>query len=131
MKYFHLSECNQNNKMFRPRVPSDRMDGEDGKTKRICVSTCISGCIRAITSGLFYLINDSVFYVHVPVDYKGRVFAPTKKEVPDVNVTREKWLLDKTRMKCIGKIRVFESSRRDPYDPYTKLIRYKWIEKYE
>lgn len=128
MEYFHLSESNCNNKVFYPRVPYSTMDDEDQKTKRVCVSTCIPGCIRALVNG--YMFDECTLYVHVPLDYKGRVHKPSKKEVPDVIETREKWLLDKVRMKCIGVIRVRKTDKPDPYNSHEKMFKYKWIEKY-
>ena len=132
MNYFHISEKNRNNEMFRPRIPSNTMDGEDEKTKRICVSTCISGCIRAIIDDHCYRFDDGIYYVHVPWNYKGKVIKPTKVQVPDVNVTKEKWLTSKVRMRCIGKIMVFRSNKRDPYKHYCgHSYRFRWIEKYD
>lgn len=128
MTYFHLSESNYNNKVFYPRVPNSIMDGEDEKTKRICVSTCIPGCIRAIACG--YMFSECYLYVHVPLNYTGRVHKPKVSEVPDVISTKEKWLLDKTRMKCIGRIKVYKGNKQDPYDKHDKKFEYKWIEKY-
>ena len=131
MNYFHLSYDNQNGKMFKPRIPSNRIDGEDGKIKRICVSTSIVGCLRAITDTMsFYRWKDEEFYVHVPLHYTGKIIKPTKAQVPDVYCTKEKWLIEKARMHCIGKIRVCIINKPDPYYNTSISYRFKWIDKY-
>ena len=125
MNYYHISSDNQDNKKFKPRIPVLRMDDEDGKTKRVCFSTSITGCLLAISVPSYFTSIDKNFYVHVPVRYKGKIHKPTKKEVPDVIVTREKWFLNTVKMKCIGKIKVYQSWK-SKYG-----IRFKWVEKYD
>jgi hypothetical protein len=126
MNYYHISDINQNRRKFRPRVPKDRLPEEDGKTKRVCFSTSINGCIYAIGFDeiffMFSKFHDYTYYVHIPLDYSGNIYKPTVKEVPDVRETREKWFLDTVKLKCIGKIKIYQSKNRG--------VRFRWLEKY-
>ena len=125
MQYYHVSSDNQGNKKFKPRIPDLKMDDEDGITKRVCFSTSIIGCLSAINVEEYITCIDRIFYVHVPIGYRGKIHKPTKKEVPDVIETREKWFLNTVKLKCIGKIKIYPSHR-------TKHgITFKWIEKYD
>lgn len=125
MNYYHISSDNRNGEKFKPRVPDCRMDEEDGKTKRVCFSTSIIGCLSAINVQSYFNAIDKTFYVHVPINYKGKIHKPTKKEVPDVIETREKWFLNSVKMKCIGKIKIYPSWKSE------RGITFKWIEKYD
>lgn len=122
MNYYHVSETNYDKKTFKPRVPCSIMDQEDNRTKRVCFSTNIRGCLKAIDIELFLNFGDDEYFVHVPNNYSGKIYKPSVSEVPDVKDTREKWLLNRVNLKCIGKIKVYKSKRN-------KFI-YKWIEKY-
>lgn len=124
MNYYHVSSDNQDDKKFKPRIPDCRMDEEDGKTKRVCFSTSILGCLYAI-SAINYMNTDKIFYVHVPYNYKGKIHKPTIKQVPDVRITREKWFLNQVRLKCIGKIKIQTTLKK-------KMgVTFKWVEKYK
>lgn len=123
MNYYHISAYNQNNKIFKPRIPDLKLDLEDDSTKRVCFSTSIKGCLYAINVDEYLCCEDGIYYVHVPRKYKGKIHKPTVKEVPDVKLTREKWFLNNVRLKCLGKIKVYCSGKRG--------LRFKWIEKYD
>ena len=104
---YHLSEINLNNKVFTPKVPSNflvKNGYEDNKTKRICFSTTIDGCLRAMSQNL----KDKKLYVHIP-DKKYKIYKPTIDEVPDSKITNEVWILEPVKMKCVGIIQVKES----------------------
>lgn len=46
VKLFHVStEFNASIKIFIPRVPSERAEGEDDKIGRICTSSSLNGCL--------------------------------------------------------------------------------------
>lgn len=51
-------------------------------------------------------------FVHVPENIesleskKNKIFTPTTKLLPDVDVTGEKWIKCPVKMKCIGEIEV-------------------------
>ena len=125
MKYYHISSDYQGDKKFKPRIPDCRMDAEDGKTKRVCFSTSIMGCLCAISAKSYTSNLDRCFYVHIPVGYRGKIHKPTKKEVPDVIETREKWFLNTVKLKCIGRIKIYPSWKRK------HGLTFKWIEKYD
>lgn len=120
MTYYHLSEKNCNNKVFRPRVPKDAYVDGDIKTKRICVSTAIIGAARAIIP-VYWPHYAFEYYVHIPIN-NNKVIKPKESQVYDVHNTRERWLMENTAMKCIGKIKVTCG--------FNEKISFKWIEKY-
>lgn len=102
VRLFHLSRYKHpDGTMFRPRIPENGLYLEDEKTKRVCVSTSISGCFLAMG-----FENDYTYaWIFEPVNYKkieNHIFQPTKNEVPDVTETREKWITCPVKMKCVG-----------------------------
>ena len=123
---YHISDLNCDGKTFIPRIPEDAYLGEeDTKHKRICVSTSIIGCIRAIDSCMQYPGNK--WYVHVPVGLNelyesNHVFKPSKNDVPDVQITREKWITKCIKMKCIGVVAACGHALNKSH--------FRWIEKY-
>lgn len=69
---------------------------------------------------------------------KYNVISPTKKQVPDVEITDEKWICEKVKLICIGKILCIGDKGEDGIS-YTYGHEYKaelyewnweWIEKY-
>ena len=125
---YHISDENHNNETFCPRIPQDafNFEEEDMKTPRVCVSTSIMGCTRAIDPGEWIWENID-YYVHVPINLdelydSNAVFEPNEKEVPDVKSTREKWILRPTKFHCIGVIHV--------HHPFFTKGYFNWIEKY-
>ena len=118
---YHLSDTNLDGEIMYPRIPLSRLDDEDSIHNRICFSTSIAGALRAINPNL--LIN-SDFYVMCPVDCdKIDVFVPSVKEVPDVKDTREKWVRNKVKVECIGKIRAYYSNALS-----CGFWKFKWID---
>lgn len=116
-----MSEDNLDGVLMKPRVPHSTMDGEDKKHARICFSTSISGALKAINPAVYW---HSDYYVMCPVNYDGLdVFVPSEKEVPDVKDTREKWVRNKVKVECIGKIRAYYS--QSLFKPF---LNYRWIE---
>ena len=47
-KLYHLSERNQDGKCFHPRIPEKILEDEDTKYNRVCFSTNITKCVKAI-----------------------------------------------------------------------------------
>ena len=121
--YYHISESNLDGVVLKPRVPTSRMDNEDGRKRRVCFSTNIRGCLKGIDVECYLCFGDDEYYVHVPHNYKGKVYKPSEKEVPDSKETREKWFLNKVKVRCVGKIKV----RKDEKNRFT----WKWMEKYK
>lgn len=138
--YFISQHGDWNESVIQPRVPSNFMTKngyEENKTPRVCFSTSIDGCLRALSQN----VNGKEFYVYNPeISSKHTVYKPTQKEVPDVKVTNEHWILQPVTLYCIGKIRVTgEKGNGIPYkygdkNQYTAELydwKWKWIEKYD
>ena len=111
---FHLSDKNYDNQIFVPRsLPKWRaMEGENWKTKRICVSSSIDGALTALLSSDSQPFGKHLF-VHVPenlneLKLKKKVYVPTTKQVPDANATQEIWLKAPAKMACIGELEVMD-----------------------
>lgn len=119
VNYYHISESNLDGVVLNPRVPESRMEQEDGRKRRVCFSTNIRGCLKAIYVEYFLRLGDDEYYVHVPYSYKGKVYKPSEKEVPDSKETHEKWFLNKVKLRCVGKIKV----RKDEKKRFT----WKWM----
>ena len=66
IKLFHLSEINQNNKIFKPRIPKTILyEGENNTIARICFSSSMSGAFRAISFNYDNFWSEPL-YVHIP-----------------------------------------------------------------
>jgi ribosomal protein S18 acetylase RimI-like enzyme len=53
-------------------------------------------------------------YIHEPDDIsKYTIYAPSTKEVPDVKITKEKWICEPVKVKCTGKIKVIGDKGND------------------
>jgi hypothetical protein len=125
MNYYHISSTKLDKLILKPRIPKSIMEGfEDCRTKRVCFSTSMIGCIEAVTCCNSYYYSEK-FYVYKPINYTGKIVKPSEEQVIDVESTREKWFTNKVNVQCIGKIRAWGLNKRN-----RKSIRWKWIEKY-
>lgn len=117
---YHLSKEYLDGKSLKPRIPSNTMWGEDRRHKRVCFSTSIVGCIRALPSA------HGEYFVYVP-EKRGdtKVFVPSMDEVPDVKWTREKWVRKKVKVRCIGKLKVLNNPVYD-----SEKFTFRWLEEY-
>ena len=129
---YHLSFVNHDEDVFEPRVPGvdSRNCKEDDETKRICMSSVISGCIRAKNDNIE---NGNILFVHEPdsslVDINDlHLVKPNKYEVFDVIETKEIWVTDKIPMRCVGQIMVDDNGWNDDY--VCKPIKWHWIKKF-
>lgn len=106
---YHLSRTNLDGKIINPSIPSNFMTNngyEENKTKRVCFSTSIDGCLRGMSQNL----TGVKLYVHVPDNEESlETYTPTIDEVPDVKVTKEVWVKEPVRLKCIKVIEVIDS----------------------
>jgi len=105
LRLYHISEENQNNKVFKPRIPISALDSEfeDNRTKRICFASSMSGAYKAIDYGMY----NATYYVHVPIGLdsivkREKLYRPDEKEVIDCKTTGEYWVLSNVKLKCIG-----------------------------
>lgn len=106
VKFYHLSFTElDDNTVFYPRVPDNTIEGEDEKTKRVCVSTSVTGCFKALS---YYGSGSSAFaWLYEPVQHGRKkisehIFKPTEYELPDVKDTKEKWITCPVKMRRIG-----------------------------
>lgn len=141
LNLFFVSEHGDYNEtIVQPKIPDNYMTQngfEDNKTPRVCFSTSIDGCLMALSQN----ITDKVFYVYQPVG-KHKVITPTEKQVPDVKITKERWICEPVELTSIGKIKAIDvNGPKDDGIPYrygpnkeheARLYAwgYKWIEKY-
>ena len=126
--------------IIKPKIPNNYMTQngfEDNITPRVCFSTSIDGCLM----GLSQNITDKTFYVYQPVG-KHKIITPTEKQVPDVKITKERWICEPVELTCIGKIKAIdENGPKDDDIPYrygpnkeheARLYHwgYRWLEKF-
>lgn len=125
---YFLSETNMDQKILQPRIPDNFLTKngyEDNTTPRVCFSTSIDKCLTAMSMRL----TDKEFYVHYPAE-EHDVYSPSIEEVPDVQITGEKWIKEPVKLICVGKIRVTGPTRGKGMD-YTygdgkKATLYNW-----
>lgn len=106
---------------LKPRIPSYLKKGgetnpdypENKETKRICVSSSIEGCLRAIINfDSLMTIDEKRYYVYIPEkpfeEYKHKTNKEIikDKDVFDANITKESWILEPCKMKLYGIIKV-------------------------
>jgi len=119
---FHVSLKNDmDGKTITPQLPSYITDGgelddnyqEDTKTKRLCVSPSIEGCLIAILN--YKKIREHVgdkFYVYTPEKPFSQYKHKTNKEIVkdklvfDANITKEAWILEPCKLKLYGIIKL-------------------------
>lgn len=154
---YHLSKENHNNEVFEPKIPDSPYTDECGEiiedivTPRVCFSKHINGAVLALTNDSDKVINKE-YYVHVPEGIEewydtpfnwteqgshswfDHVYVPTKKQVPDVDFTYERWVTHSVKMKCIGKVKVCVDIKKHINNRYRESWRPKvkinWVEKY-
>lgn len=115
MELYHISH-NQDIKYLEPRIPCNYMTKngyEDGVTARVCISESIEKCILAIN----YKHTGDTFYVYQCLN-NPEVYYPTRKQVPDVEITNELWILKKVKVKLKYIIEIT--------DPIEKPYRYTY-----
>lgn len=111
--FYHISTVDTLEKIWYPRIPKNNRTPtgeEDNITPRICVSPTISHCLmgKGPTTDLY--LEDSLnedykveFYVYTPVG-PYRVIKPSPKQIPEVNITQEHWILNRTKFELHSKI---------------------------
>ena len=134
--YFVSESSDWDDGRMMPRIPDNFMTRngyEDNTTPRVCFSTSIDGCLRALSMNL----SGKEFYVYTP-DPDGiyDVITPTVKQVPDVKLTHERWITTPVDTVLIGKIKVIKDAGGPPleykYGDKTASLydwEWKWISK--
>ena len=132
---YFISENNMDNKTLNPRIPNNyftKNGFEDNKTKRVCFCSSVGNCLKALSMNC----KGKEFFVHIPTgDFN--VVLPTKNQVPDSEITGEKWILNPVKIKCVGKIKVLDDDKQ-PGETFNygnnsaELYGWKWtyVEKY-
>lgn len=112
---FHISYENHDGEVFYPRVPQNRMVGEDGCTDRVCLADSLNGCYHGIQGPMITgLYDEDYVFVHVVNNLKELVdtdnlWLPGIDRVPDVVETGEIWATGPVELECICLARVFPS----------------------
>lgn len=135
-KIYHLS-TKSDIKYLIPRIPETGVDiFEELTTPRVCFATTIDGCLSAIQQG------DLEYYVYVPVNDDCDIVIPTNDQVCDAFLNGEVWILTGIDVKCIGKIKLFDTGtitdrvavlNRCGHTDTAVFIKYdwEWAEKYD
>ena len=133
-KIYFLSEKNMDNQILQPRIPDNyftKNGYEDKTTKRVCFSKSIDGSLMGLSKNL----TNHDFYVHVPSDDTS-YYSPSTAEVPDSKITKEVWVKNPVKVKCIGKIHVSKDKGLEGHkfkygDKVAELYdwEWKWVEK--
>lgn len=133
-KLYHISKSNKI-KSMSPSIPNNfftKNGYEENKTKRISFSPSIDGCILGVN-----VKEGDEYFVYELLDINNKFLKqPSKKEVPDVKLTKEIWYLSNCKVRLVGKIKIGKPKGPDLYFKYgnntaiTGLWHYKWVEKY-
>lgn len=110
---FHASTAipfKNRKKIFTPRIPKCRADGEDSTTKRISFSDTILGCLKAIPDSYDGVSNRvsiqdtdgvpalfAIYRINTNTISKNNILTPEelyREYVPDALYTREYWILN-------------------------------------
>lgn len=107
------------------------MDGEDWRSKRVCLSSSIDGALAALCTSMTNPFGEK-FYVHVPDNLEelfshDNIYKPSLKQVPDSDETGEHWAKATCKMKCIGKIEVM-SIKHDVDPKLVDFFTWRWVE---
>ena len=128
---YHLSQVN-NLELLTPKVPECAIPMyEDTKTKRVCFSDSIDGCLSALQS-------PGKYYVYIPKEdiQEDSIYYPTVDDVRDAKYTHEVWVLTEIGVKCIGIIKcsdMYIKERRNSGRGQVTVFHYdyKWLKKYK
>lgn len=89
--------------VLSPRIPKsiDFENNEDNKTARICVCENVASCIKSVLPNIYQGTHINIYSCDVN---KEEVYKPTSRQVPDVDITHELWLLKNTKFTLEQKI---------------------------
>lgn len=125
---YFLSSISMDDEVLQPRIPDNyftRSGYEDSRTPRVCFAPSIDQCLMGLSENL----EGKEFYAHIPEDVH-KLTHPTKKQVPDCEITGEVWITKPVVVQCVGKIKV-EKSIGDGIDftygnNTASLYKWKW-----
>lgn len=135
--YFLSKHGDWHESVIKPRIPDNfltRNGYEDKKTPRVCFSTSINGCLRGLSQNL----TNTEFYVYMP-DGVYDIKTPSLNQVPDSQITNERWITTPVTLKKIGKIKVIGDTGEDGLvytygnNKTAELYdwNWEWLEKYD
>ena len=115
MKLYHVSVFLQGNKvLFTPRVPKSAAEGENTTIKRVCFSTSIENCIKAI--GSYKFKSGTKFMVFEADIDSGSLISPQvlfdRNYVKDALENEEYWYRDSIELN--GKYYIIENIDYEP-----------------
>lgn len=136
MILYHLSSENMDGKTLTPRIPNNWFTYkgyENNKTPRVCFAPSIDNALCAMARN----ISNQTFYVHIPVHKPRKIIKPTRFSVPDAHITKEIWVTEDVKIKCIGKIKItgdgdsypFRYGKFFQHKEYCDAWKWKWIDK--
>lgn len=128
---YHLSKARKL-KTLTPKIPECAVPQyEDTKTKRICFSDSIDGCLSALQC-------PGKYYVYIPKENisEDSIYYPTVDDVRDAKYTHEVWVLSEINVKCIGIIKcsdIYVKERRNSGRGRVNVFhgQYEWLRKYK
>lgn len=85
---------------FIPRVPKQRIKGEDSVTPRICVAEDVFSALRAIPEAGYAIRGMQLLHMPIVIHAYyliGNTIVPTLQQLPDQKGTGEKWMLEKPK----------------------------------
>lgn len=128
---YHLSERTYDSRaVIYPRIPSNYLTEnhyENTKTPRICAAHSIDSCLIALHQNLV----GRTFHVYT-IDRPFRSMYPTIRDVPDVEITNEVWVLDPVHLSYIGDIKIISTidtpvgTYEIPDHPPIALYQFEW-----
>jgi hypothetical protein len=113
-----------------PEVVSVNKNIENNKIKRVCLSTCIEGCLRAVEYKL------RTVYVHTPEDIRdldivSNEIINNNEYVYDSLLTKETWSLSPFKTKIVAKLFVidFTTTKKVCFKNINYYVASNWIYK--
>jgi hypothetical protein len=110
---FHLSTENLDGKILVPKIPKNYFTEngyENSDIPRVCFSDTISNCIAALST---HRKEGCYFYVHEPISTNSKIMSNQlivkNNYVSDAHITKECWILEPVKIKCIGKVRLLSA----------------------
>lgn len=99
---YYISKENLDGNILIPKIPVNYFTEkgyEDGKTRRILFNSNINDGLKGITD----CNKGDCLYIHVPTN-DCNYYIPSVDESPESKITKEVWVRESTKIKCIGKI---------------------------